>query len=84
MHVSFTTNDQLMVMAAHRYCLGRRSYIVESCIQSLHDIWIQLTLDTQEVILRDTEKAISRNEAGDNIDVHLWQQFIRDHPTQIS
>ena len=34
--ITADTNDQLMAMAAHRYCLGRRSYIVGACIE-----WIQ-------------------------------------------
>lgn len=86
MQVSMSTNDQLMIMAAHRYCLGRRTYIVGACIDSLHEIWEQLSLRTQEVILRDTTEALAhadRGDAGGAMDIRAWIQFVEEHPLRV-
>ena len=32
-------NDQLMAMAAVRYCLGRSSYIVGACVEWVRENW---------------------------------------------
>lgn len=79
MVVTLALNDQLMVMAAHRYCLGRRSYIVSSCLEFLDQVWEQLSLNTQIVILRDTKEALERGTAGDDMDIRGWQAFVDSH-----
>lgn len=68
-------DGQLMVMAAHRYCLGRRSYIVRSCISWLTYWWSEITEETKRVILRDTVEALQDNLAGDAIDFAEWKTF---------
>jgi hypothetical protein len=75
-----STNDQLMAIAMHRYCLGRRSYIVSSCIESLDLVWDQLTPETQQTIFRDTYEALERNEAGMDCDRRAWTAFLQRHP----
>lgn len=69
-------NDQLMVMAAHRYCLGRQSYIVSDCIEWLHVTWWQIESSGQDVILRDTAAALMDNEAGSSYDAIGWKDFL--------
>lgn len=69
-------NDQLMVTAAHRYCLGRSSYIVGSCIDWLNDIWYQLTPKSKFVILRDTIEAVVQHRAGHASDEIEWRRFV--------
>lgn len=78
MIISESTNDQLMVMAAHRYCLGRRSYIVGSCVEWINAHWDQFTISTQLVMLRDTLEAINDKLAGDYIDEQLWINFAKN------
>lgn len=69
-------NDQLMAIAAHRYCLGRQSYIVGACLDWLRATWGQLTRKTQLVILRDTIDALINDRAGSpTIDAPLWKRF---------
>lgn len=68
-------NGQLMVMAAHQYCLGRRSYIVESCIEWLRLWWTKFERRTQEVIVRDTIEALQDNRAGSDSDTIVWKAF---------
>ncbi len=69
------TNGQLMVLAAHRYCLGRQSYIVGSCIEWLKQWWVQFDRNTRNVIVRDTIGAIQMGETGSTFDNHEWRIF---------
>lgn len=69
------TNGQLMVMAAHRYCLGRQSYIVGSCIEWLRAWWPQLEDNTRSVIVRDTIEALQDGNAGGACDTEDWRRF---------
>ena len=54
MQITESINDQLMCTAAHRYCLGRQSYIVGSCQEWLHEHWLQFSSQTQSTMVRDT------------------------------
>lgn len=77
MIITASINDQLMIIAAHRYCLGRASYIVGACIEFLDAHWSQLTEETQNVILRDTIEAVDKNHAGMDIDRKDWDLFVK-------
>jgi hypothetical protein len=69
-------NNMLMVTAAHRYCLGRETYIVGACCEWLTAVWSILEPNTQNVILRDTIAAIMDGEAGSKaIDEPAWRRF---------
>ena len=78
------TNGQLMVMAAHRYCLGRRSYIVGACIEWLRTWWPSFDDGTRSVIVGDTIAALMDHEAGDYGDVRDWMVFARWAYEQLS
>jgi hypothetical protein len=69
------TNGQLMVMAAHRYCLGRRSYIVGACIEWLAAWWDGFDVNTKAVIVRDTVQALQDGLAGERMDYEAWRTF---------
>ena len=77
MQLTEGTNDQLMAMAAMRYCLGRRSYIVGACHEWLREVWPQLTTNSQNVILRDIVEALRDDLAGDQIDMVGWTHTAR-------
>lgn len=78
MTITESTDDQLMAMAAFRYCLGRQSYIVGSCLGWLRAHWGQLTPNTRNVILRDTVEALMDGRAGSEaIDAPGWRDFLR-------
>lgn len=68
-------NGQLMVMAAHRYSLGRRSYIVGSCIEWLKEWWPNFESNTRKIIFRDTIEALQDNLAGEAMDKENWKSF---------
>jgi hypothetical protein len=71
-----------MVMAAHRYCLGRQSYIIPACLEWLRDHWKQFTKNTQMVMLRDTlEFLMGPDLKGENpraMDID-WSSFMGSH-----
>ena len=70
-------DDQLMVIAAHRYCLGRQSYIVGACLDWLRQTWPQMVKNTQHVILRDTIEALIDCRAGrEFVDVPGWREAV--------
>ena len=69
------TDGQLMVMAAHRYCLGRQSYIVGSCIDWLRLWWPSFEPNTQKVILRDTIEALQDKLTGSDGNHEEWKKF---------
>ncbi len=58
----------LMVIAAVRYCLGRKTYIVHDCASWILAIWPLLEAGTQTTIRRDVDDAFAEHE--------IWQ---RDH-----
>jgi hypothetical protein len=56
--------QDLMVIAAFRYCLGRRTYIVGACCDWLVDIWSLLEEKTQFVIQRDLDREFELDDAA--------------------
>lgn len=75
--IASSTNDQLMVVAAHRYCMGRRSYIVSSCQEWLKAHWDQFTENTKQVCVRDTIEALMDGYCGDEYNCKGWWHFAR-------
>ncbi len=64
--------DDLMALAAVRYCLGRMSYIVGDCCKWLPSVWPHLKPSMQTIIARDIDEAIRRDtEARARGDEHL-------------
>jgi hypothetical protein len=69
-------NDHLMVMAAARYCIGRRSYIVSACIEFLTQVWdTELNEGDRAVILRDIIEYLQDYGAKDGCDAEDWRFF---------
>lgn len=77
-------DSQLMVVAAHRYCLGRQTYIVGACIAWLTKNWGDIAPDYQSGIIYDTKSAIEADMAGDAMDKRAWAQFVREHEHKFS
>lgn len=70
------STDQLMALAAHRYCLGRQSYIVGACIAWVRQTWDQFEPNTQTVMLRDTiEELAAGNVGSPTIDAPKWRKL---------
>lgn len=56
--------DELMVVAAVRYCIGRTSYIVSDCCDWLIKIWMDLLPNTRAVIQRDIDEAFEKDNSA--------------------
>ena len=80
--------DDLMVMAAFRYCLGRRTYIVSHCVEWFIKHWDNLESGTRYRIERELcEEIVSDNRArereadylplGDDCDRESWVRLYR-------
>lgn len=67
--------EELMNVAAFRYCLGRRSYIVGTCIDWLKRYWFDFTGNIQAVILRDLIEALQDGMVGAEMDDKAWRAF---------
>ncbi len=72
MNIANDTDSQLMVMAAHRYCLGRGSYIVGACQSWMRTHWNEFDHNTKQVMVRDTIEALQDEMAGPGIDKESW------------
>ena len=55
-------SSRLMAVAAVRYCLGRRTYIVSDCQKWLCAIWDKLPEKAKDIIQRDVEEAFKRDD----------------------
>lgn len=61
-----------MVIAAFRYCLGRRTYIVSDCVAWLKEIWPLLEDRDRLLIRKEVDKALAMDRAGDSCDKDEW------------
>lgn len=68
----------LMVTAAHRYCLGRQSYIVSECVEWLLEHWDSFHPSTRKLIRDETREAIRNGRAGMECDVDEWERFLSE------
>lgn len=60
-------SDQMMVIAAFRYCLGRMTYVVEDCARWIITNWDQFSDNTKFVIQRDLEEEFRRDDEAREI-----------------
>jgi hypothetical protein len=54
--------NDLMVVAAFRYCCGRQTYIVSVCANWLIEVWPMLSDHMRAVIKRDLEEEFVRDD----------------------
>ncbi|MHB1098334.1 MAG: hypothetical protein ACYCZR_02150 [Burkholderiales bacterium] len=54
--------DDIMALAAVRYCIGRSSYIVGDCVDWLHNQWPRMSDSIKRTIARDVDEAIARDD----------------------
>lgn len=66
--------DDLMALAAVRYCLGRASYIVGDCVDWLYEQWPALDENVRTVIARDVDQALREGRVGMDMDREQWER----------
>lgn len=54
--------DDLMIIAAVRYCIGRMTYIVSDCADWVVAIWPALGERTKSIIQRDIDEAFAQDD----------------------
>jgi hypothetical protein len=71
----------LMIIAATRYCIGRRSYIVSDCVDWILANWSDWPENVKTIIQRDLEQEFERaaqnpdwNPLGDGCDKREWEK----------
>lgn len=73
----FSLSDAIMAVCAFRYCLGRQSYVVSTCIEWLREHWSSLPRTQQRVILRDIVEALMDGQVGGDMDDRAWRDFFK-------
>jgi hypothetical protein len=68
--------NHLMIQAAFRYCLGRRSYIVTECVQWLHEYWGGIPQSIKNSIIDEIQIALDEDLAGDLPDISCWNALL--------
>lgn len=57
------TDGDLIIMAAMRYAMGRRTYIVNTVVEFLINNWDKISDSNKNIIKRDLEEAIELDDA---------------------
>ncbi len=68
--------NDLMVTAAHRYCMNRSTYIVSECVDWLIENWSKFKPETRKRILKDTKEAIDMGIVVHILDVTTWNRIM--------
>lgn len=79
-------SSDLMVLAAFRYCVGRRSYIVHDCINWLIAYWPEFEDFIKNIIRNELEELFDEDDKfrssnsghpvlGDNCDRVAWERL---------
>lgn len=68
----------IMVTAAHRYCLGRQTYIVSDCVDWLIYNWQSFDKNCRDRVIQETKEAIENGSAGHIIDVVEWRRLLNE------
>lgn len=68
--------NDLMVTAAFRYCLGRRTYIVNACCNWLIANWDKFNTQAKLLIQRELDEEFERDikGLGDACDIEDWKR----------
>jgi hypothetical protein len=77
--------EELMVIAAFRYCLGRQTGIVEACAEWIVTMWPVFSQSNRKLIVRDLEEALREDDRqraegdsyrvlGDDCDRKAWEK----------
>lgn len=69
------TNEEIVLICAFRYALGRSTYVVSSVIDEIIGNWSGLSRGAQLLIKNEIETAIRQNAAGEEADIEDWQRI---------
>jgi hypothetical protein len=69
-------SNQFLIWTSFRYCLGRMSTIVSTCVDFLKANWKDIDKVHRDRIIEEIKEAIERGRAGMDCDVDLWKSLI--------
>ena len=70
----------LMLTAAHRYCLGRSSYIVEEFVTWFMDHYDNFDINAVDMVLKETKEDLRLKQGNQHVhacDTTQWQYLIK-------
>ena len=70
-------DDRLILIAAFRYALGRRTYMPGVVAAEIWHQWLNLTSSDQRLIQGEIKEAKERGYCGDACDVATWDKILR-------
>ena len=71
-------DEQIVLMCAMRYSLGRMTYVVSAVTDELIKNWNEFDKSNQKVILAEIKRAIELGKAGMDMDVKRWTDVINN------
>lgn len=70
-------NQEIVLMCAFRYSLGRQTYVVKAYVEYLHSLWYDLSETTKSNHVREIEEYREKfGSAGMKFDDAEWQTII--------
>lgn len=71
-----SARDELMLMFAFRYALGRRTSAPSEVADVLFRKWHELSTNMKTAIRKEIHDAISAGRAGEALDVRTWKRVL--------
>lgn len=71
-------SESEIIFCAFRYCLGRSTYVVGNMTLYLLEHWDRIDQGIQSAIIKEIVEAIQLRQAGADIDVTEWKDFLKD------
>ena len=69
-------DDALVLIAAFRYALGRRTYIVEYVVDFIVNNWDELETSDRNLIIKEILDAKDKGHVGHDCDWKSWQRVL--------
>lgn len=72
-------DQEIVLICAFRYALGRSTYVSSEISHIIIGVWDDLSISYRELIQREIRDAIERDMAGMDCDVAEWEKVLRLH-----
>jgi len=70
---------QTILLESFRYCLGRRTYAVNECVERLLKHWDELPEKWQTLICENINFAMEHGTAGGSCDIAEWKKILEKY-----
>jgi len=68
-----STDEDITIVCAFRYALGRQTYVVSSVANEVKRLAQQISIKSRHLIIREIKEAVDAGHAGHQMDVDEWQ-----------